>query len=158
MKKLLKTLWTWVSQLWNNLDAKTKKYAPIAINAVEGLKKVMDSPVDDIVAEVLKAIIPGTVDDIIIDRTRTVIEQWIPRVLMELQLVDGIANISTPQEQLKEILKRLKVSSDETQKFYLHGFAVLILEKISDGKLTWSESVIIAEYAFKHRAQLGITK
>ena len=36
---------------------------------------------------------------------------------------------------------------------FYHSLASLILEKLSDGKLTWSESVLIAEFYYKNKIE-----
>lgn len=149
MKKLFKK----VKELYDVLLNRTKKWIPVAVNIVEGIKKVMDSEVDDVVLAIVKAAIPGETDDFIINKVKSVVEKWLPKILLELQITESIANIQDKNEQLKAILAKIKVSSDETQNVFYHGLASLILEKLSDGKITWSESVLLAEYYFKNIKQ-----
>ena len=40
MKKVLKKIWNWVKDLYDGLVGSTKKYVPVAIKIVEGIKKV----------------------------------------------------------------------------------------------------------------------
>lgn len=150
LKEWIKKVWEYIKKFYSQLVDKTKQYVPIAINVVEGVKMVMDSPVDDIVLSVVKFAIKGQADDIIIDKVKAVVEEWVPKVLLELQIVDSIANITDPNEQLKAVLARIKMSSDETQNMVYHGLASIILEKLSDGKLSWSDSVAISEYYFNN--------
>lgn len=128
----------------------SQKYVPIAINIVEGIKSVMATPVDDILFEILKKSIPGGADDVIIDKIKSVIETWLPKVLLELQIFDTIAVFEDPKEQLKAVLERIKMSSNETQNMLWHGFASLFLEKLSDGKISWKDSVVLSEYYFQN--------
>lgn len=148
MKKFLKKIWATIKLLYDSLVGNTKKYIPVAINIVEAIKSVMDTPVDDILAEILKRAIPGNADDVLIDKIRLVVEKWLPKILLELKLVDSISLIEDPNEQLKAILAQLKLSSQETQNMLYHGLASLILEKLSDGELSWSDAVAISEYYY----------
>lgn len=155
MKKLINKIWQAVRSLYDRLAGKTKKYVPIAIKIVEGVKKVMDTPVDDVILTIVKGAIPGTADDVMIDKIKATVEKWLPKILLELKLVDSIANIEDPNLQLKAILAQLKLSSDETQAIVYHGLASLILEKLSDGELSWSDSVAIAEYYYQNIQKNG---
>lgn len=148
MKKFLKKIWATIKLFYDSLVGNTRKYIPVAINIVEAIKSVMDTPVDDILAEILKRVIPGNADDVLIDKIRSVVEKWLPKILLELKLVDSISSIEDPNEQLKAILAQLKLSSQETQNMLYHGLASLILEKLSDGELSWSDAVAISEYYY----------
>lgn len=148
MKKLLKKIWDAIANLFRSLTGTTRRYVPYAINIVEAVKAVMDSPVDDVLLEILKRTIPGTADDVMIDKVKEVITKWLPKILVQLSLVDAISNIEDENERLKAILERLKLSSDEVKNVYYHGLASLILEKLSDGELSWSDSVAISEYYY----------
>lgn len=150
MKKLLQRIWAFIKLMFDKTEDETKKYVPIAIGIVQGIKKVVDSPVDDIVFNILRSAIPGEADDIIINKVKSVIEKWVPKLLKELIIIDSIANIEDPNEQLKIILAQFKLSSSETKNIVYHGLASLIIEKLADGKLTWSESVAISEYYYKN--------
>jgi hypothetical protein len=147
---MLKKLWLKIARLFDFLEDKTKRLVPIAIKVVEGIKTVMDGPVDDVILAIIKQAIKGTADDIIIDKTKQVVEEWIPKILLEFKLVDSIANIENQNEQLQAILNQLKLSSDETKAIIYHGLASLILEKLADGEISWSDSVAISEYYFKN--------
>lgn len=150
MKKFLKKIWDGIKNLWNKVVDKTRDMVPVAINVVEAIKAITDSPVDDVLAEIIKRAIPGTADDIIVDKIKRTIEDWVPRILTQLVIIDGIANIDDPNEQLQEILKRLKLAEDETKNIVYHGLASLILEKLSDEELSWSDAAAISEYYYQN--------
>ena len=147
---ILTKIWAFVSKLWNGLSEEAKSLTPIAIAVVQAIKNVMDSPVDDILVYVAKQAIPGNADDVLIDKVNSVIMEWIPKILLDLNLANAISSIEDPNAQLQAILNALKLSSNETQNIFLHGFASLILEKLSDGNLSWSDSTAISEYYYKH--------
>lgn len=139
-----------IASLFQSLRSETKRLVPIAINVVEGVKTVMDSPVDDVLLEVLKKAIPGTADDILIDKIKEVVKEWLPKIILEMKMVQSVAEIEDQNEQLKAILAQFKLNSDESKNIFYHGLASLILEKLSDGKLSWSDSIVISEYYFKN--------
>ncbi len=150
MNKLLAKIWRAVHLAYHKIVEETRQWVPIAVNVVEGIKVVMDTPVDDVVLSIVKLAIPGGADDVVIDKIKSTVEQWLPKILLELKLVDGIANIDDPNEQLKAILAQLKLSSDETKNIIYSGLASVILEKLSDGKLSWSDAGAISEYYYKN--------
>jgi DNA polymerase III delta prime subunit len=150
MKKFIANIWSKIKDLYNSLVGTSKKYIPIAINIVEAIKKVSDSPVDDIILSIVKAAIPGTADDVLIDKVKDTVEKWLPKILLELRLWQSVSNIENQNEQLQAILNEINLSSDETKSIIYHGLAALILEKLSDGELSWSDSVAISEYYFKN--------
>ena len=110
----------------------------------------MDSPVDDIITFVIKNAIPGSADDVLIDKINATVKEWLPKILIDLNIANAIANINDPNKQLQAILEQLKLSSNETKNIFYHGFCSLILEKLSDGELSWSDSTAIAEYYYKN--------
>jgi len=150
MKKLLKKIWDTVKAMYENLIGRTQKYVPIAVKIVEGIKKVMDSPVDDVILAVVETAIPGDADDKMIEKVKSVVETWLPKILLELKIVDTIANIPGTNDQLQAILSEIKKLSPESQAMIYHGFASLFIEKMSDGELSWSDSIALAEYAYQN--------
>lgn len=150
MKKFLQKVWNWVKGLYEGLVGTTKKYVPVAIKIVEAIKKVMDSPVDDVILEIIRLAIPGDADDKMIAKVKEIVEKWLPEVMLRLKLVESIAGIEDKNEQLKAILAQLKLAPNEVQNVYYHGLASLILEKLSDGKIQWADAVAISEYAYQH--------
>jgi len=74
----------------------------------------------------------------------------LPGVLLDLKLVNSIANIEDPNEKLKAVLAQFKLSSNDTKNIVYHGLAALAIEKLSDGKLSWSDAVALSEYYYKN--------
>jgi hypothetical protein len=149
MKKLIRKIWKAVQKAYSKIVDSTRQYVPIAIEVVEALKRVMDSDVDDVVAEIIKRVIPGKADDLLIEKIKTTVELWLPKILLELRMVQGVAQQQDVNTQLKAILAELKLSSDESKAIVYHGLATLILEKLSDGELSFSDSAAIAEYYYR---------
>lgn len=150
MKKAFKKFVKWLKRTYVKLSVISKKYIDIAVNVVEAIKKIQDSPVDDIILFLVKMAIPGDADDKLINRVSDTLKEWIPKILLDLRIIDSIANIEDPNEQLKAVLAELKFSSVEAENVFYHSLAALIMEKLSDGKITWSEAVRISEYYYQH--------
>lgn len=150
MKKFLKKIWGFLVKLWNKADELVEKFTPIAIKVVDVLKTVNESTTGDIIELVLSRIIPGPADDAAIRLAREKLKVILPKVLLQLNLANAISQIADPNEQLKAILAAINMSSDETKNAYYHVLCSMILEALADGKLTWSESVQIAEYYYSN--------
>lgn len=148
--KALKKLWSWVERVFNQLNAKTKELVPVAINVVQAIKDFELSGSADFIEFVVTKAIPGDADDKAIIAGREIIRKWLPKILLELQMIEVAAGTDDINEKLQLILKRLKLSSDETKNIVYHGIASLIIEKLSDGDLSWSDSIAISEYYYKN--------
>lgn len=148
LKIFLAQIWSFISSLWKKATDEIKQITPIAVGAVNVLKTVNESFVGDIVETVIAALIPGKVDDIIIQNIRIKLRIILPKVIVKLNIANSISQIQDPNEQLKAIVVAINMSSDETKNIYYHSLSVLILQSLSDGKLTWSESVQIAEFYY----------
>lgn len=151
--KFLRRLWAAIANLFYKVEHEVKVLVPIAIGVVQGIKKVMDGPADDVILSIIKSAIPGDADDKLIDKVHKTVEEWLPKILLELNLVNSVATIEDRNEQLKAILAHLKLSSDETKNIVYHGIASLILEKLSDGKFDWTDATAVAEYYYQHEVK-----
>lgn len=135
MKKLLEKIKSAMKKLFTSLKYESKQYLPVAINAVEILKKVMDSPVDDIVIAAVEMLVPSLPASKINElKSKLVIA--LPKILLELNLINTIVNIESINDQLQAILDQLKLSSDEVKAEKYHILASKILVILSDGKIT----------------------
>lgn len=140
LKNFLHHLWQSIKNLFDHVEAEVKKDVVVAISVVQQLKAVVDSPVADVVT----ALIPGDLDDQIKLRLR----ELLPKLILELSLVQSVVNIEDQNAQLQAILEKLKLSGDDTKNAFYHSLASLILQKLSDGKLSWTDTVAISEYYY----------
>jgi len=150
IKKLLSVVWVFIVGLWNKVDALVEKATPIAIKIVNEIKKVNESTPGDIIDMILSKAIPGTADDAAIDIIRAKLREILPNVILALNMSESIAKIEDPNEQLKAILVAINMSSDQAKNAYYHSFCAMIIQALSDGKLTWSESVQLGEYYYSY--------
>ena len=141
-------MWAFISRMWSKSDKIVDKYAPIAINVVEAIKKVNENSTGDIIELVITTAIPGTKDDVIVKLARKQLKVILPKILLQMNIVQSVSTIQDPNEQLKAILTAVNMSSDEAKNAYYHSFAALILQALADKKLTWAESVYIVQYYF----------
>jgi len=116
---------------------------------VQGIKEAMDNPASDILLQIIKRAIPGSADDLLIDKITKVVREQLPKVLLDLKMIESVANIEDQNQQLQAVLAQLKLSSDQTKLIIYHGIASLILECLSDGELSWSDSIAISEYYYQ---------
>ncbi|MEI7524580.1 MAG: hypothetical protein WCJ95_09640 [Mariniphaga sp.] len=147
--KILTKLWAFITQLFKKIDSETKILAPITIQVVQAVKEFMNSPADNVLVFIADFALKGIVDPFTIRKVNDTIKEWLPKVLTELTLVNSIANLTDPNDQLKAIFANLKLSSDETKAIVYRGLAALVLEKLKDGKLTLAEAGEIAEYYYQ---------
>lgn len=149
MKKLLKKIFTFIRRLYSSLKDETKQYLPVAITVVEGIKKFIDSPIDDVLVGIVETVIPSLPKDKIA-LVRTKLEEVLPKILLEMNLINSIASIEDPNQQLQAILDALKLSSDDVKAEKYHTIASKILVVLSDGKVTWGEAVIFTEWYYQN--------
>jgi len=148
MKKFFQKILSFVKKAFNALKDETKQYLPVAIKIVEALKKIMDSPVDDIILTVVGVVLPVLpIDKVNIIKAK--IEAELPKILIELNLVNSIANIEDTNAQLQAILDALKVSTDDTKAEKYHTLASKLLIILSDGKVSWGEAVMFTEWYYQ---------
>ena len=148
MKKILAKIKLWIISIYSKTDELVERIAPIAINVVEQIKQVNESTAGDVIALIISKAMKGNADDLIIKQVREKLKEKLPEVLEIMRLSMNIAKVDDKNLQVKMILDAINMSPDEIRNAYYHTFCVMILEKISDGKLTWSESVLLAEYYY----------
>lgn len=148
MKKLLKKVWNFVKRLWESLDNTVDEYVDVAIKITEAIKKVVDSPVDDIIFTLLKN---TGVNGALLDKVQSTIEKKLPKILEKLLIIQDIAEIDNPNEQLKAILASINFKDDQSKAAFYHSLASMLIEDLSDGELSWSEAVVLAEFIYNKK-------
>ena len=148
IKALFPKIKLFIVQLYSKADELIERIAPVAINVVEQIKTINETATGDIIELIISKAIEGDADDLAIKAIREQLRKRLPEVLEIMRLSMNIAKVDDKNLQVKMILDAINMSPDEIRNAYYHTFCVMILEKISDGKLTWSESVMIAEYYY----------
>ena len=147
-KALFLKIKLFIVQLYSKADELIERIAPIAINVVEQIKTINESSTGDIIELIISKAIKGDADDLIIRNLRAKLREKLPEVLEIMRLSMNIAKVDDANLQVKMILDAINLSPDAVKNAHYHAFCSLVIEKISDGKLTWDESVIIAQYYY----------
>ena len=137
-----------IVQLYSKADELIERIAPVAINVVEQIKQVNDSTAGDIIELIITKAIKGDAYDLFVRNLRAKLREKLPEVLEIMRLSINIAKVDDANLQVKMILDAINMSPDAIKNAHYHTFCSMLLEKISDGKLTWGESVIIAQYYY----------
>lgn len=114
-----------------------------AIQIVNNIKAVMESPG----AVIITSLIPGTIDNTIREKIVSGAPQLVAGLLFAKHLLDEPDDAN---KQLADLLKRIKFSDKPDQDALWHNMAARMLMMVSDGKVTWSEAVMAVEYYFRN--------
>lgn len=149
IKKMLLKFKSWFisSEEW------AKRVTTVAIKITNIVKTIVDSPVDDVVAELLKKAIPGKADDVVIDAALAGLKTALPKIVSELTIVDGLLDGSTVEEKAAYVLGKIKFSSDEQKNEFAHNLCTKLVQFLSDGKLTFGEAAVLSEMVYQELKQ-----
>ena len=148
IKALFLEIKLFVLNIWDKADELVDLIAPIAINVVEQIKQVNESTAGDVIELIISKAIKGNADNLIIRQVREQLRKRLPEVIEIMRLSMNIAKVDDANLQVKMILDAINMSPDAVKNAHYHAFCSLVIEKISDGNLTWGESVIIAQYYY----------
>lgn len=149
MKKFLLKLWSLILNLVNKLDIKVEQYLPVATNVVEAVKKAIANPAFDITTSVVKKLIPGKTDDVIIDKAVVLARAYIPKIALQLEIIEFITINDDPREQLLEVFSKLQNVSTETWQKFCSQLAQQIVIDMADNKISWGEAGVYVELYYK---------
>ena len=148
IKALFQEIKLFVLKIWDKADELIERIAPVAINVVEQIKTVNESTTGDIIELIISKAIKGNADNLAIKAIREQLRKRLPEVIEIMRLSMNIAKVDDANLQVKMILDAINMSPDAVKNAHYHAFCSLVIEKISDGNLTWGESVIIAQYYY----------
>lgn len=150
MGKLLRKIWNFIERLFIQVEARIESYVPIAVNIVEGIKRTVESNQFNSVVEIVKFAIPGDTDDKIIDTVLDTTKKYIPKIALQLNIIDTITGIEDVNEQMIAVVNALKEVNNEQKNDYWHELAAFILRQLADGKISLGEAGAIAEYHYQN--------
>jgi hypothetical protein len=142
LKSFLLKIWNSIKTLFDGFPAELKTAIHIGVLVTENIKTFVDSPVVDI----LTAIIPGDIDD----QVKILLRNKLPEILTELKLADSCGGLTDPQEITSCAVKVLQGLAGDIKSAFLHNLSILIAQTAADGKLTWSDGVMILEWYYQH--------
>jgi len=147
MKKLLQKIWSGIKNLWAKTNDGVKKFIPVAVNIVEGIKNFNNSGAADFLEFVVTTAIPGSADDVLVQKARLFIKEKLPIILIELKIINSIADLTDDNEKLKAILNELNLSS--VNGIIFKGVAGKALELMADGEFTFDDACDLTSYYFR---------
>ncbi|MGM0377848.1 MAG: hypothetical protein ACQEQ0_13840 [Bacteroidota bacterium] len=154
MKKLFKKIWGFIEGLFVKAEEQVERYAPIAVNIVEGVKRTVENNQFKSAVEIVKFAIPGDTDDKIIDKVLAVVQEYIPKIALQLNIIESITDIEDVNDQMVAVVNALKHANADEQSDYWHELAAFVLKKLADGKITLGEAGSIAEYHYQNYVKL----
>lgn len=135
LKELIKRIGGWFKLFLN-------KNLPVAVHAVQGVKKAIESGTFDDIANILKMVIPGGADDIIIDRISKFAKKHIPVICIQLEILSAT---NSNEINLKEALTKLKDVDGDKWAEFTSGLAGDILAMLEDNKIDAGEAKQLAK-------------
>ena len=137
-----------VLNIIDKADELVERIAPIAVKVVEQIKTINETTTGDIIELIITKAIKGEADDLIIRNLRVKLKEKLPEVIEVMRLALNIAKVDDKNLQAKMVLDAINFSPDQIKNAHYHTFCSMLIESISDGKLTWGESVILAQYVY----------
>lgn len=136
----------YIKKLYNRIFASVldlvKDHALMAVNITNNLKKVVDSPITDLIT----TIIPGDIDGKVARSLRKILPVVLEKITMALKLVEAGASKS---EIIEVALTYLREGTKEQKTLFLISFAAELNVVLADGKITFSEAVILSQLIYK---------
>ena len=126
-----------ITSAYDTLDVVGQAVVPVAVHVVQALKTYMNSGVSNIVESIIMTAIPGETDDKILKGVRRWLEEELPKIAKELELVNSIINLQSTDMKVATIIDRLQL--DQSQGAKCLEFATRLSYYLSDGKLTMEE-------------------
>ena len=147
---IFQKVWRWIENLFSTIEKKVEKLVPVATNIVQGVKKAIEDNRTEYVLEVVKFSIPGDTDDKIIDKAMKLAREYVPKIALQLQIINSITDLDDVNDQMVAVVEIVKQISPEEQSKYWHELAKQILYALADNKITWGEAGAIVEYHYKN--------
>ena len=149
MKKFFRKIWLLAVNFVTKNEEKAKKFAKVSITITNAVKTLIDSQLFDIGTFVLKKAIPGEADDILIDAFVDKAQDVLPKLIAQEVVVLGLLEGSTLEDKANFVLSKIKFANDiDKDKFY-HDLCIKLIVVLSDGVVTFSEAVLIAEVVYR---------
>ena len=148
IKIILLKVKAFVLNIYDKADELVERIAPVAINVVEQIKTINESTTGDIIELIITKAIKGEADDLITRNLRVRLKEKLPEVIEVMRLALNIAKVDDKNLQAKMVLDAINFSPDQVKNAHYHTFCSMLIESVSDGKLTWGESVILAQYVY----------
>lgn len=147
MKKLIHSIVLFISNLFGKLPPLLKKSVDIGIKVTDAIKNFDHA--EPMVADILTTLIPGDIDD----KIKVLLRANLPKIAVELRLVDATLGLTDPNQIMVAASKALQqINSDySVREGFLNSLAIVIAQVASDGKLDWNDAAYVIKYYFDHK-------
>lgn len=145
MKKVLAAIIGWVTGIWNKSKATVKKAVEIGVTITDAIKNY--DAANPGTLDIITAIIPGTIDDAIKAKLR----EYIPKVAIELRLVDATLGLTDPNEIMIQLIKVFQQIEGDYRITTLHNFSALLTKVAADGKIDLQDALVLVEAYFRNK-------
>jgi len=146
MKETINKYWLKINLFFATTFSKAFKFlkenSAIAVKVTQILKTSVESPLADIAV----TLIPGEVDNEVLYRLRKII----PEVANKVAIAAGIYEAAKANnEAVTAIVNYLKGLNPEGRTKFWVDFAAELNLALADGKITYTEAVILSQMAYK---------
>lgn len=149
LSKLLKSIGEFFSRLWNGLLPELKAAIHVGVTITNAVKNFdANNPA---LLDILASIIPGDLPKEIVSKMR--IE--LPKICIELKLVDATLGLTDPNEIVKAAVKTLQQLSGDYKSAFLNSFSIIVAQIAADGKLDWNDAVYLLKWYYDNQAKLN---
>lgn len=139
LKVFLSKVWRGISAFFHRIENAIKDNIGIAVNVVEALKAFIESPTGDLITSLI--------DDKLPFDLKQKLREWLPKVLTSLHIVNDCKDLED-EEMIQCVVEKIAALDEDGKRTLYHSLAILVAEKLSDGKLTFSESIALVEYYY----------
>lgn len=142
--KLLTKIKQFFKSLFRKVDELKNKYLPIAVNAVQIVKKAIDNGTADTIVDIVKIVSPD-VGDAILDKVLAYVRKRIPQLCIQLEILNAYNLSVDGVDALEAALNALKDVYGEKWEEFTSGLAGDILVMLEDGKIDSKEAKELAK-------------
>lgn len=150
LSKLLKSIGKFFARIWNGILPELKKAISIGVTITNAVKNFDAS--NPMALDILTAIIPGDWDNKLVTKMRA----ELPKICIELKLVDATLGLTDPQEIMKAAVKTLQQLSGDYRSAFLNSFSIIVAQVAADGKLDWNDAAYLLKWYYDNQAKLKL--
>lgn len=145
LRSFFNNLFQQIAKFFKGLLPELKQAVHKGVQIVEAIKDFDTTNPE--VADILTAIIPGTWDDALKDKLRAAL----PKIVVELRLVDAAAGLTDPQEIMAAAVAFIQQLDGDYQSAALHDLSIITAQVAADGKLDWHDAVYLLQWYYEHK-------
>jgi hypothetical protein len=144
LKTVLQKIGKFFENIWLHLKPELKFAVKIGLEITNAIKNFDTAHPE--VGDILTKIIPGTLDDKGLIRMR----EELPKIVVELQLVDAQLNLTDNNEIMMAALDTIRRLTGRARNTVLNSLSQLIAQVQADGKLDWNDVAYLQKWLYDH--------